>query len=74
MTKIGIIEDNIFLLKSFRDYLNSAEGITVVFSCASMEEAREQINEKSNPSPDIIFLDIFLVYNAIYQETFWSFF
>lgn len=60
MTKIGIIEDNIFLLKSFRDYLNNAEGITVVFSCASMEEAREQINEKSNPSPDIIFLDIFL--------------
>ena len=60
MTRIGIIEDNIFLLKSFRDYLNSAEGMTVVFSCASMEEAREQINDKSNPSPDIIFLDIFL--------------
>lgn len=60
MIRIGIIEDNIFLLKSFRDYLNSAEGMTVVFSCASMEEAREQINDKSNPSPDIIFLDIFL--------------
>ena len=60
MTRIGIIEDNIFLLKSFRDYLNSSEGMTVVFSCASMEEAREQINENSNPSPDIIFLDIFL--------------
>lgn len=60
MTRIGIIEDNIFLLKSFRDFLNSAEGMRVVFSCASMEEAREQINDKSNPSPDIIFLDIFL--------------
>ena len=60
MTRIGIIEDNIFLLKSFRDYLNSAEGMTVVFSCASMEEAKEQIDNKNTLSPDIILLDIFL--------------
>jgi DNA-binding NarL/FixJ family response regulator len=58
--RIGIIEDNIFLLKSFRDYLNSTEGMTVVFSCASMEEAREQIGFKTYPLPDIILLDIFL--------------
>ena len=60
MIRIGIIEDNIFLLKSFRDYLNSTEGMTVVFSCASMEEAREQIGFKTYPLPDIILLDIFL--------------
>ena len=60
MTRIGIIEDNIFLLKSFRDYLNSAEGMTVVFSCASMEEAKQQIELKQSLSPDIILLDIFL--------------
>jgi DNA-binding NarL/FixJ family response regulator len=60
MTRIGIIEDNIFLLKSFRDYLNSAEGMTVVFSCASMEEAKQLIELKQSLSPDIILLDIFL--------------
>jgi len=60
MTRIGIIEDNIFLLKSFRDYLNSAEGMTVVFSCASMEEAKQQIELKQPLPPDIILLDIFL--------------
>jgi DNA-binding NarL/FixJ family response regulator len=60
MTRIAIIEDNIFLLKSFRDYLNSAEGMTVVFSCASMEEAKQQIEIKQSLSPDIILLDIFL--------------
>ena len=60
MIRIGIIEDNIFLLKSFRDYLNSSEGMTVVFSCASMEEAKEHIDYKTNPNPDIILLDIFL--------------
>ncbi len=60
MNKIGIIEDNIFLLKSFRDYLNSAEGMIVVFSCASMEEAKEQIETKYTQVPDIILLDIFL--------------
>jgi len=50
MIRIGIIEDNIFLLKSFRDYLNSAEGMAVVFSCASMEEAKEQIDIQNQPS------------------------
>jgi DNA-binding NarL/FixJ family response regulator len=60
MIRIGIIEDNIFLLKSFRDYLNSTEGMAVVFSCASMEEAKEHIDYKTNPAPDIILLDIFL--------------
>ena len=60
MVKVGIIEDNIFLLKSFRDYLNSAEGMNVVFSCSSMEEARELIDKKKTTTPDIILLDIFL--------------
>lgn len=60
MVRIGIIEDNIFLLKSFRDYLNSAEGMNVVFSCSSMEEARELIDKKKTTAPDIILLDIFL--------------
>jgi DNA-binding NarL/FixJ family response regulator len=60
MTRIGIIEDNIFLLKSFRDYLNSTEGMMVVFSCASMEEARDHFEKREIQSPDIILLDIFL--------------
>ena len=60
MVRIGIIEDNIFLLKSFRDYLNSAEGMNVVFSCSSMEEARELIDKKKTTAPHIILLDIFL--------------
>jgi len=60
MIKIGIIEDNIFLLKSFRDYLNSTEGLEVVFSYKSMEELKEQIKVKTPKQPDIILLDIVL--------------
>ena len=60
MINIGIIEDNIFLLKSFRDYLNSTEGLEVVFSYKSMEELREQIKVKAPKQPDIILLDIVL--------------
>jgi DNA-binding NarL/FixJ family response regulator len=60
MIKIGIIEDNIFMLKSYRDYLNSSEGMMVVFSCVSMEEARVQFEKKMVQAPDIILLDIVL--------------
>ncbi|MFN5422432.1 MAG: response regulator transcription factor, partial [bacterium] len=48
------------MLKSFRDYLNSTEGLTVVFSCASMEEFREHLAKKEIAAPDVIMLDIFL--------------
>lgn len=60
MIKVGIIEDNIFMLKSFRDYINSTEGMMVVFSCISMEEAKIQIEKKNIQAPDIILLDIYL--------------
>jgi len=60
MITVGIIEDNIFLLKSFRDYINSAEELEVVFSCTSMEEAKELFGSKKNKQPDIILLDIVL--------------
>lgn len=60
MIRVGIIEDNIFLLKSFRDYINETEGMTVVFSCISMEDAKEQMSSKNILAPDIILLDIFL--------------
>ena len=60
MIRVGIIEDNIFLLKSFRDYLNNTEGISVVFSCASMEELRDHVAKKEFNVPDVIMVDIFL--------------
>lgn len=60
MITIGIIEDNIFLLKSFRDYINSTEGLEVVFSCTSMEDVKENYNSRKNKQPDIILLDIVL--------------
>lgn len=60
MISVGIIEDNIFLLKSFRDYLNSTEGLEVVFSCTSMEEVKDAVSSKKNKQPDIILLDIVL--------------
>lgn len=60
MISVGIIEDNIFLLKSFRDYINSTEGLEVVFSCTSMEDVKENINSKKHKSPNIILLDIVL--------------
>ena len=60
MIKVGIVEDNIFLLKSFRDFLNSSEGIIVSFSCASMEEAKSLLKTRELNKPDIILLDIFL--------------
>jgi DNA-binding NarL/FixJ family response regulator len=60
MITVGIIEDNIFLLKSFRDYINSSEELEVVFSCTSMEEAKEHFGSKKSKQPDIILLDIVL--------------
>jgi DNA-binding NarL/FixJ family response regulator len=60
MIKVGIIEDNIFMLKSYRDYLNNVEGMMVVFSCVSMEEARNHLNKKLVQAPDVILLDIVL--------------
>jgi len=60
MISVGIIEDNIFLLKSFRDYINSTEGLEVVFSCTSMEDVKDSIFSKKNKHPDIILLDIVL--------------
>lgn len=60
MITVGIIEDNIFLLKSFRDYINSTEEMEVVFSCTSMEEVKELFNSKKTKQPDIILLDIVL--------------
>ncbi len=60
MVRIGIVEDNIFLLKSFRDFLNSTEGMKVVFSCGSVEEAKEYLEKKDREVPDIILLDVFL--------------
>ena len=60
MISVGIIEDNIFLLKSFRDYINSTEGLEVLFSYTSMEDMKESTNSKKNKHPDIILLDIVL--------------
>jgi DNA-binding NarL/FixJ family response regulator len=60
MIRIGIIEDNVFLLKSFRDYLNDTDGMSVVFASVSMEDAKEQMENKNTPIPDIVLLDIFL--------------
>ena len=60
MISVGIIEDNIFLLKSFRDYINSTEGLEVLFSYTSMEDMKESSNSRKNKQPDIILLDIVL--------------
>jgi DNA-binding NarL/FixJ family response regulator len=60
MIQVGIIEDNIFLLKNFRDYLNNTEGITVSFSCSSMEEMRQHAAKNEKTTPEIILLDILL--------------
>jgi DNA-binding NarL/FixJ family response regulator len=60
MITVGIIEDNIFLLKSFRDYINSTQEMEVSFSCSSMEEVKELFNSKKTKQPDIILLDIVL--------------
>ena len=60
MIKVGIIEDNIFLLKSFRDFLNNTEGISVSFSFTSMEEMRQHAAKNEKTTPEIILLDILL--------------
>ena len=60
MISVGIIEDNIFLLKSFRDYINSTEGLEVLFSYTSMEDMKDSTNSRTNKQPDIILLDIVL--------------
>ena len=60
MISVGIIEDNIFLLKSFRDYINSTVGLEVLFSYTSMEDMKDSTNSRKNKQPDIILLDIVL--------------
>ena len=60
MIRVGIVEDNIFLLKSFRDFLNNSEGVEVGFSYSSMEEARLKLLNSKIEKLDIILLDIFL--------------
>lgn len=58
MIRIGIIEDNFFLLKNYQEFLKEMGDYEVVFACTTLEEAFR--NRSIEIAPDIILLDLFL--------------
>ncbi len=58
MIRIGIIEDNFFLLKNYQEYLQEIAAYKVVFACTTLEEALRK--KSGEEQPDIILLDLCL--------------
>lgn len=58
MIRIGIIEDNFFLLKNYQEFLKEMGHYEIVFACTTLEEAFR--NRSVEKGPDIILLDLFL--------------
>lgn len=58
MIRIGIIEDNFFLLKNYQEFLKEMGQYELVFACTTLEEVFR--NRSIEITPDIILLDLFL--------------
>ncbi len=59
MYNLGLIEDNIFLMKNVVDYLSNFCRHRIIFTCASSEEFEKNVNRhKFKEIPDLILLDI----------------
>jgi two-component system invasion response regulator UvrY len=56
MIKIALVDDHIVLRKSLADLIDKLEDVEVVFQADNGLHCMDQL--KSNPSPDIILLDI----------------
>jgi DNA-binding NarL/FixJ family response regulator len=59
MIKVGLIDDNYFLLNSYKEFLQGFPDISVVFTYMSMEELTKTVRQGLYVSePDIVLLDI----------------
>lgn len=59
MIKVGLIDDNYFLLNSYKEFLQGFPDVSVVFTYMSMEELTKTIRQGLYVSePDIVLLDI----------------
>ncbi len=61
MIKVGLIDDNYFLLKNYKEFLQDFADISVVFTFTSLEELRKDIQHGILvEEPDIILLDVIM--------------
>ena len=59
MIKVGLIDDNYFLLNDYKEFLEDFSDITVVFTFTSLEELNKNIRHGIFvDEPDVVLLDI----------------
>lgn len=59
MIKVGLIDDNYFLLNSYKEFLQGFPDMSVVFTYMSLESLSKTIRQALHvPEPDIVLLDI----------------
>lgn len=61
MIKVGLIDDNYFLLNNYKEFLQDFSDITIVFTCTSLEDLNKNIRHGIFiQEPDVVLLDIIL--------------
>ncbi len=69
MIKVGLIDDNYFLLNNYKEFLQDFSDIDVVFTFTSLEEMNKNINHGIFVvEPDVVLLDITLPGQAGIEE------
>lgn len=59
MIKVGLIDDNYFLLNNYKEFLQDFPDITIVFSFQSLQELAKVIRQGLHvQSPDVALLDV----------------
>ena len=59
MIKVGLIDDNYFLLNSYKEFLQDFSDISIVFTFMSLAELTKTIRQGLHiPDPDVVLLDI----------------
>src|ERR1700754_5013919 len=69
MIKVGLIDDNYFLLNNYKEFLQDFPDIVVVFTFVSLEElSKEKKQGITVKEPDIVLLDIAVPEQAGIEE------
>ena len=69
MIKVGLIDDNYFLLNNYKEFLQDFPDISVVFTFASLEELNKRKQQGLTiTEPDIVLLDIVIPEQAGIEE------
>lgn len=59
MIKVGLIDDNYFLLHNYKEFLQDFPDITVVFTYMSLQEITKTIKQGLHvQAPDVVLLDV----------------